>query len=219
MQNKFFSLLAVLGLLGAGAALAADTAASRTTPTTANAAKTPATPVAASGAATSAAASAAALAPVTPRPDSPVLKASDALTRIEAETLVLKARDRQLAVQMAILAKQNEIASREGESERRVRASVSGNPVVQSVEGIGANKFATLELENGNLIDVRAGDRLANGMKVISVEQNAVMVETSGKRRVRLTSAANTPPPFNPSYPGSGVSLPMVFPGASGIPQ
>jgi type IV pilus biogenesis protein PilP len=211
MQNKFVSLLAALGLMGAGAALAADTAASRTASTAANAAKTPAAPAIA--------ATSAALAPVAPRPDSPVLKASDALTRIEAETLVLKARDRQLAVQMAILAKQNEIASREGESERRVRASVSGNPVVQSVEGIGANKFATLELENGNLIDVRAGDRLANGMKVISVEQNAVMVETSGKRRVRLTSAANTPAPFNPSYPGSGVSLPMVFPGASGIQQ
>lgn len=149
------------------------------------------------------------------RTDTAVLKASDALTKIEAETLVLKARDRQLAVQMSIMAKQNEMAAKQGENDKRERASVGANPIVHSVEGIGENKFATLELDNGNLIDVRAGDRLANGMKIISIDPNVVMVEGANKKRLRLSSADLSPAPFNPSFPSAGVSLPKLFPGAT----
>ncbi|MET3133303.1 type IV pilus biogenesis protein PilP [Oxalobacteraceae bacterium GrIS 1.11] len=151
------------------------------------------------------------------KPDAAIIKASDTLTKIEAETLVLKARERQLAVQVAIMAKQNEIATKQGESERMVKTVVVGNPVVQSVEGIGSNKFATLELANGSVIDVRAGDIIGDGMKVVSIQSNAVMVETADKKRVRLTSASSGPAPFNPSFPSSGVSLPLLFPALKGM--
>ncbi len=151
------------------------------------------------------------------KPDAAILKASDTLTKIEAETLVLRARERQLAVQVAIMNKQSEIAAKQSESERITNAPVVGNPVVQSVEGIGANKYATLELANGNQIDVRAGDVIGNGMKVLSIQPNAVMVETANKKRIRLSSADSGPAPFNPSFPTTGVSLPSLFPGVKGL--
>jgi type IV pilus biogenesis protein PilP len=151
-----------------------------------------------------------------PPQDAAVVKASDTLTRIEAETLVLKARERQLGVQAAIMTRQNEIAAKQDESERLVKANISGNPVVQSVEGIGANKYATLELDNGSEVDVRSGDVLANGMKIVAIQPNAVLVETAGKKRIRLNSAASAPAPFNPAFPSAGISLPPLFPGLKG---
>lgn len=150
------------------------------------------------------------------KPEEGVARLSDTLTRIEAETLVLRARERQLAVQVAIIAKQNEIAARQEDNERAAQAQVVGNPVVRSIEGIGANRYATLELSNGSLADVRVGDVLGNGMKVLTVQAGAVTVQTANKKRVRLMAAATTPAPFDPNLPSPGVSLPRTFPGMKG---
>ncbi|MGZ3237538.1 MAG: type IV pilus biogenesis protein PilP, partial [Burkholderiaceae bacterium] len=83
--------------------------------------------------------------------------ASDNLTRIEAETLVLKAREKQLDVQAKIIARQSEIASKQAESDRLTQTAVYGNPVILSIEGLGKAMFATLQMENGNAIDVQTG--------------------------------------------------------------
>ncbi len=74
-----------------------------------------------------------------------------------------------------------------------------------------APMVASLELDNGTLVDVRHGDVLANGMKVVAIQTNGVVVE-KGRRRIRLTSAATVPAPFNPGDPGSGLSLPTQMP-------
>lgn len=140
--------------------------------------------------------------------------ASDNLTRIEAETLVLKARERQLDVQSKIIAKQNEIAAKQADTDRLTQAAVVGNPMIRSVEGIGRTMYATLQLDNGNIVDVQAGDVLSNGMKVVSIKPNEVIAETEKKRRIRLATISHTPATFNPNFPGPGLALPPLLPPA-----
>ena len=90
------------------------------------------------------------------------------------------------------------------------RASLAGQPVIRAVEGIGAKMYATLEMDNGNLIDVQAGDLLANGMKVVAIAPGSVTVETAKRRRLRLSSAISLPAAFNPGYLGPGLNLPPL---------
>lgn len=138
--------------------------------------------------------------------------ASDNLTRIEMETLVLKAREKQLDVQAKILARQSEIASKQAESDRITQSPMIGNPVILSIEGLGKSMFATLQMDNGNTVDVRAGDMLSNGMKVVSIRANEVIIETAKKKRVRLAAASHTPATFDASYPSAGLRLPPLAP-------
>ncbi|HYD61627.1 MAG TPA: type IV pilus biogenesis protein PilP [Noviherbaspirillum sp.] len=150
---------------------------------------------------------------------------SDSLTRIESETLVLKAREKQLEAQSNILARQSEIAVKQAVSDILSQSSVSGNPVIRAIEGIGRVLHATLQLHSGALVEVKAGDILPNGMRIISVRPNEVIAETTKKQRVRL-AAASTPPvnanvPYAGAFPGPGnAPQPMLPPGLPmGRPQ
>lgn len=135
--------------------------------------------------------------------------ASDSLTRIEAETLVLKAREKQLDVQAKIVARQQEIASKQAESQRVTQAAVSGNPVILSIEGLGHAMFATLQMDRGDTVDVQAGDTLSNGMKIVSIRPNEVIIENSKKARTRLAAASQAPASFDSSFPSAGLRLPL----------
>jgi type IV pilus biogenesis protein PilP len=142
--------------------------------------------------------------------------ASESLTRIEAETLVLKAREKQLEVQANILAKQQEIAAKQQLRDSFAHTASSGNPVIRSIEGIGTRLYAALQMADGSHADVQVGEVLPNGMKVVAIRQNEVIVETGGKRRMRLAAAASPPPLLYPSYPGPGPTfvppLPVPLP-------
>lgn len=132
------------------------------------------------------------------------------LTRIEAETLLLKAREKQLEVQSSIIAKQNEIAAKQA-----VGVAISqppppvGQPVVRAIEGLGGRLYATLELADGSLLDVQQGSELPSGMRIVSIEPNAVVAQSPGRKRVRLTGFTQATMEFNPNYPGPGLALPM----------
>lgn len=134
--------------------------------------------------------------------------ASDQLTRIETETLLLKAREKQLDVQAGILARQNEIVAKQVLNEQLAQSAVAGDPVIRAIEGIGNKFFATLQVGSGNTVDVQTGDVLANGMKIVSIRPNEVIAETPNKRRVRLATASQAAVTFNPSYPNTGLRLP-----------
>ncbi|HEX6705200.1 MAG TPA: type IV pilus biogenesis protein PilP [Albitalea sp.] len=135
---------------------------------------------------------------------------AESLTRIEAETAVLKARARKMEVQAQIASKQAEIA-------KLTAPAVAGDPTVRSVEGMGSKLYATLQLENGTAMDVRAGDVLPNGMKVESIGPNEVIVRKPNKRRYRLaTTPAPQPVPGTTALPplpapmaGSALPLPL----------
>jgi type IV pilus biogenesis protein PilP len=142
---------------------------------------------------------------------------SDSLTRIEAETLVLKARERQLDVQSSIISKQNEIAAKQNMGNQlsqaigssAATAATAPDPVVRAIEGIGKHMFATLQLSDGNLVDVQTGDTLANGMRVAKISANEVVV-TKGRHQIHLASSyVPRQAAFNPNLPGPGLALPL----------
>ncbi|GGZ01520.1 type IV pilus biogenesis protein PilP [Pseudoduganella plicata] len=131
------------------------------------------------------------------------------LTRIEAETLLLKAREKQLEVQSSIIAKQNEIAAKQAMGVAISQPPVVGQPVVRAIEGLGKTLYATLEMSDGSQIDVQAGTVLPNGMRIVAVEPNAVLAQAPGKKRVRLAGFTQNSTEFNPNYPSPGLALPM----------
>nr|WP_246312309.1 type IV pilus biogenesis protein PilP [Aquabacterium terrae] len=136
--------------------------------------------------------------------------AADELARIESETAVLKARARKVDVQAQIAGRQAEIATREAETKRAVNGTTGERPVLYAVEGIGSVLFATLELSNQKMIDVRAGDMLADGSRVVSIRPNEVVLETARKDRIRLTGTGRAGAEFAP--------LPSAMPAMPGLP-
>jgi len=117
---------------------------------------------------------------------------SDALTRIEAETLVLKAKERQLEVQSSILTKQNEIATKQSMGSPLTETSAGGDPVVRAIEGIGSGLYATLQMSNGSIVDVQPGSELPGGMKIVSIKTGSVFARTREGRTIRLSQYSNT---------------------------
>jgi len=138
--------------------------------------------------------------------------ASNDLTKIEAETLVLKAREKQLDIQAKIIAKQSEIASKQAETDRIAQSAVVGNPVILSIEGLGGRMFATLRMENGTTVDIQPGDVLSNGMKIVSIKTNEVIIEAKKNKRVRLAVGSHAQPAFDPTFPSTGLHLPPLAP-------
>ncbi len=133
---------------------------------------------------------------------------SDSLTRIEAETMVLRAREKQLEVQASIVGKQNDIAAKQSMTNVINQTAVVGDPVIRAIEGIGGRMFATLQMSDGSIIDVQQGDTLPTGMKIVSIGEREV-VALSGGKKLRLASYAQLNTGFNPNYPGAGLGLPV----------
>jgi type IV pilus biogenesis protein PilP len=133
---------------------------------------------------------------------------SDKLTQIEAETLLLKAREKQLDVQASIITKQNEIASKQTAHHMLTQLPLAGDPVVQGVEGIGRAVFATLQLSDGSIIDVKVGDVLSNGMQIVSIAPSNVIAQ-QGKKRIRLASYAPRQAMFIPNLPAPAQIPPL----------
>lgn len=125
---------------------------------------------------------------------------AEKLSRIEGETLLLKARERQLDVQGAILMKQNQIATIQAATTALTHAPGAGDPQVRSVEGVGHAVFATLQLGDGGVIEVQPGDMLPKGMQVVSIAPGNVIVR-KGRQRVRLAQAAPLQVPSGPALP------------------
>lgn len=140
---------------------------------------------------------------------------AERLTRIEADTLLLKAREKQLDVQLSIAARQNEIAAKRQLNEQLTQNAAQGDPVIRSIEGIGRAMFVTLQLSNGTLLDAQAGDVLSNGMKVLSIRSNEVIVQGGKQRRIRLAAQGSVPSGFPSGYAGVAGALPPPLPMAA----
>jgi len=129
---------------------------------------------------------------------------SDSLTRIEAETMVLKAREKQLEVQASIVGKQNEIAAKQSMTAALNQTETVSEPVVRAIEGIGGRMYATLQMSDGSILDVQQGDTLPGGMKIVAINSREVMAQWHG-RKMRLASYAPSFNGFNPNFPGPGL--------------
>lgn len=134
---------------------------------------------------------------------------SDSLTQIEEETLVLKAREKQLEVQANIIGKQNEIAVRQSMGNLLIHSPAIGDPVVRAIEGVGKSTYATLQLSDGASVEAKSGDLLPNGMRVLTIGASEVIVQTRQKKRVRLSAQTPASFGFNPYYPSPGVVPPL----------
>jgi len=108
------------------------------------------------------------------------------LTQIEAETAVLKARQRKLEVQAQIAAKEAEIAQRNAETQRAAQTPSPQAPVLRGVEGVGGKLFATVEVPGYGLVDVGKGDKLPDGSRVVEVKVNEMVINSAGRHRLTL---------------------------------
>ncbi|HEY8608108.1 MAG TPA: type IV pilus biogenesis protein PilP [Noviherbaspirillum sp.] len=119
---------------------------------------------------------------------------ADALTRIEAETLLLKARERQLEVQSNILSKQNEIALKQGTGATVAHFPPGSDTVVRAIEGLGGRMYATLQTRDGSTVDVEPGTVLSDGTRVVSIRSNEVLVRDPSGKTGRLAMADRAAP-------------------------
>lgn len=133
---------------------------------------------------------------------------SDILSRIEAETLVLKAREKQLEIQSNIVTRQNEIAVKQSMTTAITQPVVVGDPLIRAIEGMGGKMYATLQLSDGSVVDVQQGDVLSSGMKIVAISAREVVALSKDNRRIRLGAYAQQHTGFNPAFPGAGLSLP-----------
>jgi type IV pilus biogenesis protein PilP len=136
---------------------------------------------------------------------------SDALTRIEAETMLLKAREKQLDVQANILSKQNEIALKQGIATTLPQISTGADPVLRGIEGLGTALYATLETGSG-VFEVQRGEVLPNGMRVVAIAMNGVTLRDAAGRNVHLavTGQNSAPGPANAGAAQGAGALPPL---------
>jgi type IV pilus biogenesis protein PilP len=145
---------------------------------------------------------------------------ADDLTRIETETAVMKAR-------LKLLDVQGQVATRQAEINRAFITPVGTSymPTVAGIDGVGNRIYASLQMENGSVVEARQGDKLPNGMVVRTVTSNEVVV-SSGKRRLTLKPASDAwasqapalPPPLAPTNQTTTVipSFPPMRPSKPG---
>lgn len=105
---------------------------------------------------------------------------ADELAQIESEHVLLKAK-------LRVLETRAQMAARQGDIERLTPAGQRTKvPTVDGVEGLAGKLRATLTLDNGQQAEVRQGDALPNGMRVVSIQSDGVVVLTTARKRVRL---------------------------------
>jgi type IV pilus biogenesis protein PilP len=134
---------------------------------------------------------------------------ADSLARIENETLLLKAEERQMAVRLQLAAQRNDLAQRHLQTRQLERPARAGDPTVVAVEGIGHRMHATLMMENGSQMDAAIGEVLPNGMTVLSVRAGEVVVGRGRKERIRL---AHAPAASGAGPAAAGVTAPARLP-------
>lgn len=109
---------------------------------------------------------------------------ADDLAQIEAQHAVLKAR-------LRVLETRAQMAARQAEIDRHVPAISRATPSVSSIEGVSGKLHATVLMDNGHVAEVVPGDTLPNGMRVVSIASDGVVVQGRDKKRVRLKPAGD----------------------------
>lgn len=125
------------------------------------------------------------------------------LSRIQSETLILKAKVGRATAQSELDAK-----SRVGQASDDVDA-----PVVKSVYGVGRKLFANFLYSNGVAMDAKLGDTILGGYKVVTLTVDKVEL-AKGKRRfvVGFSATAPTPAPQTSQQNGAAFGQPYMPP-------
>ena len=103
---------------------------------------------------------------------------ADELLRLGRETVLLKARAKQLEAQGLVESARAKFPIRD--KSHAVPWTVPG---VQAIEGIGGTLYATVSLGAGVSFDVKAGDMLSGGILVAAVNPGVVTFQDAKGRR------------------------------------
>ena len=153
-------------------------------------------------------------APTATAPEQPAQPSAtaQALTRLEEESLLLKAR-------LKALETEAQIAQRNAELTRLAASGERSGFVVRAVEGIGKSLYATLWSRDQGEVEVKVGDALPNGMRIVAVRPGEVLAQLPHSRKpVALPMAIDAlpAPAGEQSYAGAPTAGGA---GISGIPN
>lgn len=110
-----------------------------------------------------------------------------ALTRIEEETLLLKARLQELETEAQIAQRNAELDRIAGVADDR------GATQVRAVEGLGSALRATLWNRSMGEFEAKVGDTLGNGMRIVAIRPSEVLaLPAHGKKPIPLPMAVTT---------------------------
>ncbi|MFC0402784.1 type IV pilus biogenesis protein PilP [Paraburkholderia rhizosphaerae] len=149
--------------------------------------------------------------------------AADELTRLQEQTVLLKAELRKLDAQAQVAERTAALSRLSGAADAaHLGRSGDGGLRVTAVEGIGRSFSATLVTADGQQFEVAAGDTLPNGLRIVSVGANEVLGRWENGRSIRLMpTVARGGAVFNSSAQaaagsGAGVpGLPSGYPASS----
>jgi hypothetical protein len=149
----------------------------------------------AADAATDAAADTTARASVVPTPAA--VQAANELMQLQEDTLLLKAQLKKLDAQAEVVEREQAI--------HRLGSPVSyGDMSLVATQSLGKTMNATVASGDGAEMDVRAGDTLPNGMRVVSIRSGAIVLVSEEGRRVTLTVTAPQQAPRSVVATGAG---------------
>lgn len=122
----------------------------------------------------------ASVAPALPSPEASA--AADELTRLQDQTMVLQAQLKELEARQAVEARLEALKGSATPTLANVR--------IVAVEGMGANRIATVRLADGSEFEVAPGDRVVDGIRVTGIEHGAVLVRLRNGKLARLRVGA-----------------------------
>lgn len=149
----------------------------------------------------------AALAQAAPPPDptaSPAaLAAANQLMSLQEDTVILKAQLKKLEAQADVAARQDAL----GRMGHAVNADQLG---VVATQGLGNTMMATIDVNDGSELDVRAGDRLPNGIRIVSIRPGVVVVDSNGRRSTLTVSSPRQREPRMVAVNGTSSGVPPI---------
>jgi type IV pilus biogenesis protein PilP len=101
------------------------------------------------------------------------------LSRLQDETMVLKA-------QLKKLDAQSQIAERSAQLNHLGDSADHNEVKVHAIEGVGAHLYATVSTHDNDELEVRVGDTLPGGLRIVSIKNNAVDTQQANGAHVLL---------------------------------
>lgn len=110
------------------------------------------------------------------------LAAANQLMTLQEDTVILKAQLKKLEAQADVAARQDAL----GRMGHVVNPDTLG---VVATQSLGDTMIATINVSDGSELDVRAGDQLPNGVRIVSIHPGVVVVDSNGRRSTLTVSS------------------------------
>lgn len=113
-------------------------------------------------------------------PTAAATQAANELMRLQEDTLLLKAELKKLDAQA-------QVVEREQALHRMGNTVTYGEVSLVATQSLGKSMSATLSSNDGSEFDVRTGDTLPGGMRVVQIRSGALVLAGENQRRTTLT--------------------------------